>query len=53
MDGWMWGIRWQACAFHSQFLPSADYNEPSGAGWTSLWDEQGVALPALEQGWKL
>ena len=23
------------------------YNQTSGAGWTSLWDEQGVALPAL------
>ena len=23
------------------------YNQTSGAGWTSLWGEDGVALPAL------
>ena len=26
------------------------YNQSSGAGWTSLWGEDGVALPALSQG---
>ena len=28
------------------------YNMASGAGWTSLWDEDGVALPALLQGFQ-
>ena len=32
------GLAWWGAEF---------YNQTSGAGWTSLWDEQGVALPAL------
>jgi len=38
-----WGVSWWGAEY---------YNIPSGAGWTSLWDETGVALPALENGWK-
>ena len=28
------------------------YNFTSGAGWTGLWDQQAVALPALTLGWQ-
>jgi arabinogalactan endo-1,4-beta-galactosidase len=38
-----WGVAWWGGEY---------YNQTSGAGWTSLWDELGVALPALEQGWR-
>jgi arabinogalactan endo-1,4-beta-galactosidase len=39
-----WGVAWWGAEYYAM---------QSGAGWTSLWDETGVALPALEQGWQL